>query len=778
MIKDLSDDRIRGDRILGNRVSGNRYFDKIIRWRWPMFAAAALIGILAWPLAQRLTLDRRLESMFRPDDPTLVDYRELKIAFGGNAVAMVVYHDPTAFTGDGLERNRILGETIKNIPGVQGILSPAIITRTIQTVRPPSVSALFGSASSEPALTNPDDAFAKKFDEIFAGYTHTANHQYASVVALLTPDHDPATIESLRRTVQSLIDSGTEAALVGEPVLLHDGFTLIQRDGTRLAVWTIALLSIVLLASLRDVRFAVLSALTIFWTVLVTRAAVVLLSIQLSIVSSILTAIVTVIAVASVLHLGVRYRTARRRGLTNRAATFATLVSLSGPIFWTCATDAAGFAALLFSRIRPVQDFGVMIAIAATAVMLGIVLFSPAIMSIETQRSGVSHSRSVLAHRTRRACMRLAMWFVGYRKAVGVTSIVLFGGLLFGVSKLETETSFLNNFRPESEIARAYDLVEREFGGAGVWDVILDAPETLSQADMDSVRELETKLKAIEIDGARLSKVLSIADVDAVLADLPLLSIASPDVRLAGMRLAMPVISDALLTPANSGSARRLRIMLRSNEQLPAETKNQLIERVRDIVGRHVLATNPSGASTPRVTGYYVLIASWIRQLVDDQWRCLIASGILVWLLLVVAFRSLRLATAALLPNLLPVFFVLAVVGVLGDKINMGAAMIAAVSIGLSIDSSVHFLASYQKRRQRGHDATTSAVHATGAISLPVIAATLALVVGFSVLGTSEFVPTATFGVLIAATLSVGTVVNLTLLPAMVRLFDQKSRGN
>ncbi len=760
MIKDLRDDRI---------------VDKIIRWRWFMFVLAAVLGIAAWPLAQRLTLDRRLESMFRPDDPKLIDYRELKTAFGGNAVAMVVYHDPTAFTREGIERNRELGETIKTIPGVQGILSPAIINRAIETVRPPSVSALFGDSSNQPAFTNPDDAFAKKFDDIFAGYTHTANHQYASVVALLSPDQDPTTVESLRSIVRTLTDAGTEAALVGEPVLLHDGFTLIQRDGTRLAVWTIALLSIVLLVSLRDLRFVVLSALTIFWAVLVTRAMVVLLSIQLSIVSSILTAIVTVIAVASVLHLGVRYRTARRRGASNTSATSATLISLSGPIFWTCATDAAGFAALLFSRIRPVQDFGVMIAIAATAVMLGIALFAPALMSVPTRRSVVTKPRSEFAHRMRRACMRLAAWFVAHRQAAGVTSIVMFGVLLVGVSKLETETSFLNNFRPESEIARAYDLVEREFGGAGVWDVVLDAPETLTQADMDSVRDLEAKLKAIEVDGSRLSKVLSIADVEEVLAELPLLGFASPDVRMAGMRLAMPVISDALLTPANSGSARRLRIMLRSDEQLSAETKNQLIARVREVVDDHALSNQKSDTSSPRVTGYYVLIATWIRQLVDDQWRCLVASGVLVWLLLVVAFRSLRLATAALLPNLLPVFLVLAVVGVFGDKINMGAAMIAAVSIGLSIDSSVHFLAGYQKRRQRGHDATTSAVHAAGAISLPVIAATVALVVGFSVLGTSEFVPTATFGVLIAATLSVGTVVNLTLLPAMVRLFDQNS---
>ncbi len=98
----------------------------------------------------------------------------------------------------------------------------------------------------------------------------------------------------------------------------------------------------------------------------------------------------------------------------------------------------------------------------------------------------------------------------------------------------------------------------------------------------------------------------------------------------------------------------------------------------------------------------------------------------------------------------------------------MGAAMIAAVSIGLSIDGSVHFLAGYQRCRRRGHDSRVSSIHAAGNIGVPVLLATVALVVGFGVLSTSEFIPTATFGMLVAATLALGTAVNLTLLPAMV----------
>lgn len=746
--------------------SPHRLIDALIRWRWLVALVSLIAVVLAWPLADQLKLNRRLESMFRPDDPTLQAYQELKAAFGGNEVAMILYRDLEAFSFSGLERNRELSERVAAIDGVAGVLSPSVLNDAIETIRPTAFS------SDVPALADEQDAFAQQFDELFAGYTHTADHDYASVVALLGPGADFATIESLRAVVVSLRSAGDEAALVGEPVLLHDGFTLIERDGTRLAIWTIALLSIVLLVSLRDWRFVVLAALVIFWTVQVTRAVSVLLSIQLSIVSSILTAIVTVIAVASVLHLGVRYRTAIRRGASRLEATRATLVSLMVPIFWTCATDAAGFAALLFSRIRPVQDFGVMIAIASAAVMVALVLLTPAILVLGGAPPQRARSRAVWAPRIRSTCVRVASSFIAHRKAVSAASLVLFAVLLAGVSQLETETSFLNNFRPQSDISQAYELVEQELGGAGVWDVMLSVPEPLSQEDLTRVLELEDRLREIEVDGARLTKVLSIADVEAILAELPLLSIATPEVRLAGMQIAMPVISDALLTPASDTSPRYLRIMLRSVEQLPAETKNQLIGEVRSLVAHHVQSSDATPAADARVTGYYVLLASWIRQLVDDQWRCLVASAVLVWALLAVASRSLWLATAALLPNLLPVFVVLAAVGMLGEKINMGAAMIAAVSVGLSIDSSVHFLSGYQSRRRRGHDATRSAAHAAGAISLPVISATAALVIGFSVLGTSEFVPTATFGLLIAATLAIGTLINLTLLPALVRLFD------
>jgi hypothetical protein len=203
----------------------------------------------------------------------------------------------------------------------------------------------------------------------------------------------------------------------------------------------------------------------------------------------------------------------------------------------------------------------------------------------------------------------------------------------------------------------------------------------------------------------------------------------------------------------------------------------KLIEEVDRAVIRHTSSdawkAAAGASSSGRVTGYYVMMAHLVSNLVRDQWRCFFVSGCLVWLLLVAATGSIRLATAALIPNLLPVLIVVACVGLVGGKINMGAAMIAAVSIGLSIDGSVHFLSSYQQHRSRRHAVDIAAVHAAGNVGVPVLLATLALVIGFSVLATSEFVPTATFGVLVAATMVMGTLINLTLLPVFVVTVDR-----
>ena len=779
---------------------------KLIALRWPLLLIGLLILGLAYPTSQRLGLDRTIASMFPPDDPSYQAYRHLQDSFGGNAVAMLVYKDSELTSDAGVARNRILTNRVASVPGVKGVLSPSVLSDAIQKLQPMSMF------TKTPSLFRKGDKVAEGFDELFAGYTHSRNHSHAAVVAILEPDHPPRTIEQLKEITAS-VQGGTnrqpdsqtnagpsanvaamanQAVLVGEPVLVHDGFDLIEKDGARLATMTVLLLSVVVLLSLVDFRFVVLSTMLILWATVVTRASMVVLGSNLSIVSTILTAIITVISVTAILHIGVRFRTSRSRGQSQQRAATGAIAVLFMPILWTCLTDAAGFAALYVSQILPIREFGIMIAISAVAVCMALVLFAPAVLLLPGIRvhHQLDYLQKRLAAALQRRCMRIADGAIRSPGTCLGVAILMAAIAAVGLGKAETETSFLNNFHADSDVVSAYREVETHLGGAGVWDVILDAPNELTSPYLEQVRELENELREIRVNGERLTKVLSLADADQVASRSVISAMLPPSSRLSAMSVVMPVFFDALLTRSAEDN-RKLRIMLRSREQLDAQTKTALITEVEQVVKQHLSSetwkTQPwliqtdtldqeknSRSGDGRVTGYYVIMAQLINQLVRDQWRCFLMSGVLIWILLWLATGSLRLAFVALIPNLLPVFLVLALVGFSGGKINMGAAMIAAVSVGLSIDGSVHFLAAYQRFRVRSHGPRDSARHAAGKMGVPILLATVALIAGFGVMSTSEFIPTATFGVLVASTLAIGTVVNLTLLPAFVAWADQK----
>jgi predicted RND superfamily exporter protein len=788
--------------------------DRLVAWRLPLALLGLVILAAAWPLSAGLRMNRTIDQMFAPDDPGLLAYQELRESFGGNAVVMLVYRDNELFTPAGIGRAKALSDRVQSVPGVRGVLSIDELNDVLGVIRPAGLGRA-ANAQAAPLLRDRDPV-AREFDRLFVGYTHSSDHKLGSIVALLDVSDQQRgfadAVRGLGEITRDMPPGTTDAVLVGEPVLLEQGFDLIQRDGERLAWLTVALLSPCVLLLIRSLRFVVLQAIVILWSVAVTRALLKLLGFELSLVSSILTALVTVIAVTSVIHLGSAQRAFRQRGYRIKTATTRAIAWIMPPIFWACATDAAGFISLSLSGIAPVREFGVMMAIASMAVFVAILLFTPLMITGGSQRFDALQRFGQLfdpktvggiGYRIRKGALRLAVVMVRHRRAMIALTAVLLGIVFLGVNRLEIESSFLRNFRQSSPLVAAYQMVESEFSGAGVWDIVLDAPDSLSGRYMDQVRELEGTLRGIEIDGQRLTKVLSLADADKIASSITLLRFAPPSARLAGMRTAIPEFSDALLVPRNpkpqtpdqpspsttsnpddaapqSAPAaephqRKLRIMLRSQEHIPAETKIAMIREVERVVQEQTSspqwaacfdAAHPSRPG--RVTGYYVLLARVVSQLIGDQWLCLLLSAVLVWSLLVLAMRSFTLASIALIPNILPVLAVLAILGALGIKMNMGAAMIAAVSIGLSIDGSVHFVSNYQRKIARGRTPLHATLYAQKQIGLPLLMATIALVVGFSVLAMSEFVPTATFGILTAAALVTGTLTNLTLLPALL----------
>jgi uncharacterized protein len=416
------------------------------------------------------------------------------------------------------------------------------------------------------------------------------------------------------------------------------------------------------------------------------------------------------------------------------------------------------------SSVKPVVDFGLMMAIGSSLVFVAILLTAPAIILLRNDQGLLPSEPEV--PRLQGYLHALYEWSVRHALLLAVASLLFTIVTIVGSARLEQETDFTKNFRQNSPIVEGYQFVDQEFGGAGVWDILIPAPARLDKKFVTEVLQFEQKLR----EGAPgLTKVMSLADMlDAGSGGLDKLTFGADIALRAGLGLVrgrLPEFVAAIYNPQAPADERYLRIMLRAPEQLEAAEKAKLISQVRSVSS----ATYPHA----QVTGYYVLLTHLIESLLRDQWTTFAVSSAGILLVMTLAFRSFPLALATLIPNIMPVFWLFGVMGWLGLKINMGAAMIAAVSVGLSVDGSIHYVMSYQRLRRMGQplDAALQAVQ--GSVGRSAVLATLALMVGFSTLCVSEFIPTVYFGTLVSLTMIGGLVGNLVALPLLIRVVEK-----
>ncbi len=677
--------------------------EQVSRWivgaRWPLLGTACLLAACAWQPAGQVTFDRSIENMFHAEDPLLVAYHQLKEQFGENEIVMAFYVDRDLLDvdGQGIQRLTAVDEQLRQVPGVRDVLSLAEVNRALNYAHP--LQSLVPSKEKRAAIVDPDSRLAAAYRDMFEGYTHNAAGDIAALACMLEPEQQ-ATVPR-RETIDQIRQVLAEQPLgmiAGEPVMVIDGFRYLDRDGQRLGWATTSLLAIAIVISFRSIRWVLIPILVVQLALLLTRASVVWLDLRLSMVSSMLTAIVTVVGVAAVIHVIVRFRLVRATGMDQRAALVETGKLLAVPVFWSCATDAFGFLSLVAARVGPVSDFGLMTTIGCLWVLCSLILVVPGLALLGRFDAdprpgwgdgllGVELDRLVHSSERRSRGLVLAL-------------ALLFVVSVLGMLRSEIETDFTKNFRRGSPVVTSYAFIENNLGGAGVWDVMIPAPAELNHAFVDHVQRFQEALRAVTIrdDTGRqivgLTKVLSLIDGIQAAGINPLLEHISPELKARGMAAAMPNFVRALRTNHQEpGRPNYLRIMLRAREQQSAAEKSQLISEVTRLAAEHFPGRD--GSQPAQVTGFYVLLTNLITSVLRDQWTCFAVATLGIGIMMTLAFRSVVLALIALVPNVLPIFVVLGAMEWLGFKVNMGAAMIAAVSMGLSVDSSIHYITFY-----------------------------------------------------------------------------------
>jgi predicted RND superfamily exporter protein len=728
--------------------------DRLIAWRLPLLVIGLALGAVSFLPARHLEFDRSIENMFAADDPLLVPYRRLTRTFGGNEIALAAYNDANLLSDQGMARLEKLTAALASVPGVAAVqsLSSTPIGRAI--------------ASSEKLL------------ELFEGYTVSDDRRTAAVICILKEEDKTDiprahTVDGLR----AIVEQYPGGMLAGEPVMIVDGFRYLESDGRLLMRLSTLMLGITIVLCFRSLRWVLVPIAVVQLTIWTTQALLVVLDLQLSMVSSMLSAIITVVGVATVMHIVVQFREERGRGLAPTEAFRTASILLAGPIVSACITDTVACSSLLLARVGPVQDFGLMTAIGLTLVLLSLMLLMPGLALVgridpDPKRSWGEDRLDRGLYGTVAAVERRPLWFA-------VATIVVAALGFIGSLRMEIESDFTKNFRADSPVVRSYQFVEESLGGAGVWDVLVPAPAELDAAFLARVSRLENRLRSIQIEDssgdheAGLTIVFSLADVVVAVSPLSLETLERWPAKwtttaLGTMRTYMREAYRTLHARDPVRGEYVFRILLRSRERQPAEQKKDLIAAVERLVAEEFPPTDDSAGA--EVTGFFVLLTYLIDSLLNDQWITFAVATAGMWCVMLVVFRSAILAAIGLVPSVLPVFVTMGTLGWLGIPLNMGAAVIAAFSMGLSVDATVHYIVDFQRARRRGaafREALDAAQQSAGRAAF---FATLALVIGFSALCTSEFVPTIYFGALTAITMLFGLAGNLIVLPLLLRL--------
>lgn len=742
-------------------------------------------------------MERRMETMLIEGDPARTDFEFLAKRFGGNEIVLCIFDIPDLWdhSGKGIQTVQKLGEAIREIHGVADVMDLGRLDQLLRSIQPqPWLSATpwLGTKTTTTPLLSPDQPFSKAMLELFEGYTHLRGQTTTAIVCVL--DSSDSSVTSRRATIDAITNVIHHSPLVmqeslhgdaiGEPILIHDGFRLVEEDGRTLGIAAAIVLTIILLLGFRSWRWTLIAIFVVQWSQWVTEAIIAATDMELTMVSSMLASLVTIIGVATTIHWMMAYEHEHRNTLSIVESMRLSLRSVIRPIVFACLTDALGFASLLLAQVGPVRDYGLMMSLASMVVLASILLIIPGLATLG--RSG-THLRLLPGDEwVRQALVRSLHPFLKYGKTMTTLMVVVVSAAIYGSLNMEVETDFIRNFRSDWPMVRAYDRIERQLGGAGVWDIMLPAPRQLTEEYLQSVQQFETKLRAIRIgEDYGLTKVLSLADAELASRSAPGSSLLSSSARLTLMETMMPGFFHAMVARPDEDEAQGwFRIMLRSPERASADEKLALIDAVHQETQRWLdaqsdwLGSSPSGeASRPRITGHFVLLTKLIDSLIADQWRCFFVATCGIGIALWIAIGRIDWVLIALVPNAIPALIVLGTMGWLGWKLNLGAALIAAVSIGISVDSSLHYLLRLRTELKAQKSLENALFACQRDVGMAMLLSTIALMMGFLWLTTSEFLPTVVFGASAALTMLGGLLGNLWLMPMWIYMLESRRRS-
>jgi predicted RND superfamily exporter protein len=586
--------------------------------------------------------------------------------------------------------------------------------------------------------------------------------------------------------------------LGGVEMIADDMVEFVKHDLKTFGLLIVLLLVIILYILLRDISWVMIALFICSISLAITSGLLGLFGWEITVVSSNFISLQLIMNMSLVVHLIIKYKElhAEFREYSQEELVLQTVLSMAKPSFFVVITTIAGFSSLVFSNILPVINFGWMMSIGIIISLFTTFVLFPVILILLNKKKldDSEEPASFFTH-------KVAEFAYSYKKSIIAATILVALFSLSGATKLRVENSFIDYFKKETEIYKGMALIDKKLGGTTPLDVIItfkeasdevESVEIISDEDdeMDSFEDefeesaddkqkywfTESKMQRIKqvhnyLDSLEaVGKVLSLATMGEVIKILNDGEEAD-SLTLALLYKELPdEYRSIILSPYINIETNQVRISTRIIDSMPKLNRDLLIKKINKDVADML---NPKYEDF-RVSGLLVMYDNVLQSLFDSQIKTIGIVILILFIIFLILFRSLKIAIIAMIANTLPVSVIFGFMGWMDIPLDMMTITIAAISIGIAVDDTIHYIYRYNLEYNESHDTKQAIMNSHASIGTAMFYTSTIIMVGFSVLVLSNFLPSIYFGLLTMIAMFMAIVADLLLLPVLLLLFHSK----
>ena len=569
-------------------------------------------------------------------------------------------------------------------------------------------------------------------------------------------------------------------------MIANDMMSFIKKDILVFGIGVFTFIILTLWLIFKNFKWVIMPLLGCATSVIIMVGLLGLIGWKVTVISSNFIALMLILNMAMNIHLSVRFLQLKKEqpNLDNREAIFAATKKMIWPILYTVLTTVCAFLSLIFSGIKPIIDFGWMMTLGLIVSLFVTFTLIPSLLSIFSSNNEInikqtekSFITSMLANFAKKSRILL----------FGSTSLIVITSMI-GIAKLEVENSFINYFNKETEIYKGMKKIDDDLGGTTPLNIILKFPtnenekesdDEFSEWEEDDPNEDKAKywftrdkmdkiLKVHEyLDSLpEIGKVLSFGSILRVAEDLNQKELQSLEIAVLYSKIPEEIKKE-IISPYISVDQDEARISVRVKDSLDNLRRDDLIKKINsDLNLKLGLEKNEYS-----LAGVLILFNNLLQSLFKSQILTLGVVMFGIFLMFFILFRNISLSFIGVIPNCIAAFFILGIIGLIGIPLDMMTITIAAITIGIAVDNSIHYIYRFKEEFKQINDYNKTIDKCHNTVGIAILNTSITIVFGFSILVFSNFIPTIYFGVFTGMAMLFAMISVLTLLPRLILIY-------